>query len=218
MASNPNGSTSIPIVPPSHGEMPFVYKAKEVLSKTELFCVRFDRHMKDILWVWVDYECLKIAHDFEVVEDGHEELRSSVYSPLRGMIFQAIVIARGHTFQGEASCTKKDAEKSTTRETLIFINVLPSLVDTLSNTIRENEALQLQNTELLTALDAAHATSGRAERELLEVRNAMLALSREYDRIVDANAQLGTELEAYRNKPHGPFPPLDLYIDDLPSF
>ncbi|ERN18245.1 hypothetical protein AMTR_s00055p00096110 [Amborella trichopoda] len=92
MASNSNGSTSIPIIPvlPPYGEMPFVSKVEEVLSKTK---------------VWSDYECLKvrldlvcstlevvnvrltkiedtiqrIARDFEIVDDGLEELHSSVY-------------------------------------------------------------------------------------------------------------------------------------------
>ncbi|ERN10747.1 hypothetical protein AMTR_s00027p00161110, partial [Amborella trichopoda] len=100
---------------------------------------------------------------------------------------------------GEASRTKEDAEKSTAREALIFINLFPSLADTLCETVRENEALRLCQTKLLTALDAARATSGRAERELLEVCNAMQALSREYDRVVDANVQLSTELAAYHN-------------------
>ncbi|ERN18982.1 hypothetical protein AMTR_s00194p00034590 [Amborella trichopoda] len=107
MASNSNTSTSIPItvIPPPYGEMPFISKAEEVLLKIEVFCLRFDRLMKDILWVWSDYERLKvrldlvcstlevvnarltkiedtiqrIARDFEVVEDGLEELRSSIY-------------------------------------------------------------------------------------------------------------------------------------------
>ncbi|ERM95361.1 hypothetical protein AMTR_s00008p00188770 [Amborella trichopoda] len=105
MASNPNCSTSIPTVPLPHGLMPFVPKAGEVLSKKKVLCVRFDHHMKDILWVWVDYARLKvrldlvystlevvnvrlkkiedniqvIARDFELVEDGLEELHSLVY-------------------------------------------------------------------------------------------------------------------------------------------
>ncbi|ERN05095.1 hypothetical protein AMTR_s00053p00145300 [Amborella trichopoda] len=101
MASNPNGSTFNPIVPPPHGEMLFVSKAEEVLSKTEVFCVRFDCHMEDKLRVWADYEGLKVRLDlvcstlevvnarltkiedtiqwFEVVADGLEELCSLVY-------------------------------------------------------------------------------------------------------------------------------------------
>ncbi|ERN10770.1 hypothetical protein AMTR_s00027p00208860 [Amborella trichopoda] len=107
MTSNSNGSTSIPIipVPPPYREMPIVSKAEEVLSKTDVFCLRFDSLMKDTLQVWSDYERLevrldlicssledvnakltkiedtiqRIARDFEVVEDDLEELRSSVY-------------------------------------------------------------------------------------------------------------------------------------------
>ncbi|ERN00082.1 hypothetical protein AMTR_s00105p00144140 [Amborella trichopoda] len=69
MASNPNG-TSIPIVPLPHGEMPFVSKVGELLSETEVFYVRVTKIEDNIQWV---------AHDFEVVEDGLKELRSSVY-------------------------------------------------------------------------------------------------------------------------------------------
>ncbi|ERN10746.1 hypothetical protein AMTR_s00027p00161050, partial [Amborella trichopoda] len=49
MDSNPSGSTFIPIVAQPRGEMPFVFKAKKFSLKMEAFCVRFDRHMKDIL-------------------------------------------------------------------------------------------------------------------------------------------------------------------------
>ncbi|ERN04136.1 hypothetical protein AMTR_s00077p00066660 [Amborella trichopoda] len=107
MALNYNGSASISIipVPPPHEEMPYVSKAKEVLLKTKVFCLRFDQLIKDILQVWSDYERFKvhldlvcptlevvnsrhtkiedtmqrIGCDFKVVEDGLEELRSLVY-------------------------------------------------------------------------------------------------------------------------------------------
>ncbi|ERN10811.1 hypothetical protein AMTR_s00027p00232650 [Amborella trichopoda] len=77
----------------------------------------------------------------------------------------------------EASRTKKDAEKFAAREALVFINLLPSLANTLFDIVRDNEALRLHQAELLTALDATHATFGKAKRELLDVRNAMQALS-----------------------------------------
>ncbi|ERN12926.1 hypothetical protein AMTR_s00050p00213390 [Amborella trichopoda] len=70
MASNPNGSTSIPIVPPPYGEMPFFSTAEELLPKTEVFCVRL---MK------IEDNIQRVARDFEMVEDGFEDLRSSVY-------------------------------------------------------------------------------------------------------------------------------------------
>ncbi|ERN18989.1 hypothetical protein AMTR_s00194p00045210 [Amborella trichopoda] len=120
MASNSNSSTSIPIIliPPPYGEMSFISKAEEVLLKMEVFCLRFDRLMKDILRVWCDYESLKvrldlvcstlevvnarltkiedtiqhIARDFEVVEDGLEELRSSVYRYQLGLWSLVIVL------------------------------------------------------------------------------------------------------------------------------
>ncbi|ERN09037.1 hypothetical protein AMTR_s03871p00006290 [Amborella trichopoda] len=120
MASKSNGSTSIPIipVPPPYGEMPFVSKAEEVFSKTEVFCLRFDHLMKDILRVSFDYEPLKvpfdlicstlevvnaqltkiedtiqrIVRDFAAVEDGLEELHSSVNRYLFGLCSLAIVL------------------------------------------------------------------------------------------------------------------------------
>ncbi|ERN18983.1 hypothetical protein AMTR_s00194p00036150 [Amborella trichopoda] len=65
MASNSNSSIAIPIIPipPPHGELPFISEAEEVLSKTEVFCLMFDRLMKDIFWAWSDYECLKVLLD-----------------------------------------------------------------------------------------------------------------------------------------------------------
>ncbi|ERN18988.1 hypothetical protein AMTR_s00194p00044040 [Amborella trichopoda] len=65
MASNSNSSISIPIIPipPPYGELPFISKAEEVLSKTEVFCLMFDRLMKYILRVWSDYERLKVRLD-----------------------------------------------------------------------------------------------------------------------------------------------------------
>ncbi|ERM95493.1 hypothetical protein AMTR_s00407p00010670, partial [Amborella trichopoda] len=53
-----------------------------------------------------------------------------------------MVIVHGRTFQGEASRTKKDVEKSATREALIFIDLLPTFADMLSDTLRENEGLR----------------------------------------------------------------------------
>ncbi|ERM93797.1 hypothetical protein AMTR_s01929p00010140 [Amborella trichopoda] len=120
MASNSYGTTSIPIilVPPPYGEMPFISKAEEVFSKTEVFYLRFDHLMKDKLQVLFDYEPLqvpldlvcstlevvnakltkiedtiqRIVRDFEAVEDGLEELRSSVYRYLFGLWSLAIVL------------------------------------------------------------------------------------------------------------------------------
>ncbi|ERM95360.1 hypothetical protein AMTR_s00008p00188710 [Amborella trichopoda] len=140
------------------------------------------------------------------------------YGPPRQTVFQANVTVRGCTFQGEASRTKNDAQKYIAQEALVFINLLPSLADTLSDTVLENEALRSCQAELLTTLDAARAIFGRAEKELLEVHNTVQALSRKYDRVVDANVQLSTQLATYRNDPLGPLPPLDLFMEDLPPF
>ncbi|ERN12033.1 hypothetical protein AMTR_s00035p00011390, partial [Amborella trichopoda] len=103
-------------------------------------------------------------------------------------------------------------------EALIVINLIPSLADILFETVRENKAFRLQNTELLTALDAVRATSERAERELLEVRNVTHALSREYDLVVDENVQLSIKLAAYCNELLGHLPPLDLHMEDIQPF
>ncbi|ERN18972.1 hypothetical protein AMTR_s00194p00017210 [Amborella trichopoda] len=205
MASNSNSSTSTPIIPipPPYGELPFISKAEEVLSKTEvrldLVCSTLENVNATL--TKIEDTIQRIARDFEVVEDGLEELRSS-----------ATVTVRGRSFQCEASRTKKDKEKSVACEALIFINLLPNLADTLSETRTENKGLQLHQSELLAALDASHSVSWRAERELLDIQNTMQARSRDSELVVDANIQLSTQLPAYRNEP---LPPLDFNLEDL---
>ncbi|ERN09234.1 hypothetical protein AMTR_s00297p00012990, partial [Amborella trichopoda] len=67
------------------------------------------------------------------------------------------ITVRGHSFQGEASRTEKDEEKSIACEALVFINLVPNLADTLSETLRENEGLRQRQDELLAALDASRS-------------------------------------------------------------
>ncbi|ERN04137.1 hypothetical protein AMTR_s00077p00066700 [Amborella trichopoda] len=151
----------------------------------------------------------------EILMQGGEPLPQytvRIYRPPCAMVFHVTVTVCGRTFQGEASCTKKDAEKYAVREALVFINLLPTFPDTLSETLRENEGLRERQAELLAALDASRSVSGRAERELLDVRNAIQALSREYELIVDVNVQLGTQLTSHHNEP---LPPLDFNLEDL---
>ncbi|ERM97166.1 hypothetical protein AMTR_s00511p00012860, partial [Amborella trichopoda] len=83
MASNSYGTTSIPIilVPPPCGEMPFISKAEEVFSKTEvpLNLVCSSLEIVNAKLTKVEDTIQRIVRDFEAVEDGLEELRSSVY-------------------------------------------------------------------------------------------------------------------------------------------
>ncbi|ERN18981.1 hypothetical protein AMTR_s00194p00033880 [Amborella trichopoda] len=151
----------------------------------------------------------------EILKRGGEPLPQDTvrsYGPPRHMVFQATVTVSGRTFQLEASRTKKDAEKSAACEALVFIDLLLNLADTLSETLRENEGLRQHQAELLAALDASRSVYERAERELLNIQNAMQALSREYELVVDANIQLCAELAAYRNEP---LPPLNFNLEDL---
>ncbi|ERN18986.1 hypothetical protein AMTR_s00194p00041450 [Amborella trichopoda] len=69
-------------------------------------------------------------------------------------LLKVTVFVRGRSFQGEASRTKIDEEKSVACEALVFINLLPNLADILSENHRENEGLQQRQTDLLAALDA----------------------------------------------------------------
>ncbi|ERN18984.1 hypothetical protein AMTR_s00194p00038350 [Amborella trichopoda] len=83
MASNSNSTTSIPIVhiTPSYGEFPFISKAEEVLSKTEVRLDLVCSTLEDVNATLTKIEdtIQRIARDFDVVEDGLEELRSTVY-------------------------------------------------------------------------------------------------------------------------------------------
>ncbi|ERN18980.1 hypothetical protein AMTR_s00194p00030420 [Amborella trichopoda] len=106
----------------------------------------------------------------------------------------------------EASRTKKDAKKSAACEALVFINLLPNLADRLSATLRENDDLGQRQEKLIATLDTLRSVSERAKRELLDIQNAMQALSREYELVVDANIQICAQLAAYRNEP---LPPLN---------
>ncbi|ERM97753.1 hypothetical protein AMTR_s04586p00003770 [Amborella trichopoda] len=99
MASNSYGTTSIPIilVPPSYGEMPFISKAEEVWFDYEplqvpldLVCSTLEVVNAKLTKIEDTIQC--IVRDFEAVEDGLEELRSSVYRYLFGLWSLAIVL------------------------------------------------------------------------------------------------------------------------------
>ncbi|ERN02268.1 hypothetical protein AMTR_s05072p00003320, partial [Amborella trichopoda] len=83
MASNSYGTTSIPIilVPPSYGEMPFISKVwfdyEPLQVPLDLVCSTLE--VVNAKLTKIEDTIQRIVRDFEAVEDGLEELRSSVY-------------------------------------------------------------------------------------------------------------------------------------------